>query len=736
MKKGLGIILIIVLFQLLLSAGVESSSLQISGYWGKPGYDQVIVKGRYAYLLSKSAGLKIADIGNRFQPRVISHFRLNTLYAEMVLSGKHLFINLQGEKILALDIANPFAPKVVGTFPGPFPGSGLIIKGNYLYMAQAHKGLLILDIADPANIKKVAHLPEKIGWIHFAGDYAFMFEYRKLSLMDFSNPLAPTGIQTWEKEGWFSDFSISGDRVVLSHNWLDPITAPGDVLSEFWVFDISDIKNFRFLGATSVFRNINRMVYSKGWLTVSYYSDRLESYRLTEDIRLRPAGALIDESSSWRYANLLHEGDYLYGLDSSRGMRILSASGPAPASLLGSLQGNGELGAMQAQGQYVYVAGQEGGFYVLDISNPIRPRTVGYADLPEGAVQGVFINGFMYLVDDNGVLSVVDCRNPESPIQTARITDENGFRHLTVFRDYLLAASDSALHVMNLSNPEQPSVLSRFETSFCMNSNSITVLDSQVFYSHCGQLASVNLEDPKNPVFQGVSNIRCHFIKSWGKYLLAQQFNTGLMVLDPSNPLSPKVLSTHREFPYDALEVDDRYLYLYDIMKGLRIYEYSNPAHLEEKSRVILTDHLNNPYYPVSILKAGENVICNITKGHELCIVNITGEVPRPVELTIDKTRLSFTLPQGEEGETAPKPQYITVSNAAGGEFHWNAEADAEVMWLFHISPKSGSGTGLIEIRPKTGGLVFREGYIGDIVITSPESSSDGIRAQVEAQRR
>jgi len=65
---------------------------------------------------------------------------------------------------------------------------------------------------------------------------------------------------------------------------------------------------------------------------------------------------------------------------------------------------------------YVYAAGEDDGVFVIGVTNPVNPRTVGHIDT-NGYAYGIYVKGdYAYVADeDNGLVVIVNVTDPTNP---------------------------------------------------------------------------------------------------------------------------------------------------------------------------------------------------------------------------------------------------------------------------------------------------------------------------------
>ncbi|NHJ40585.1 MAG: hypothetical protein FK731_11180 [Asgard group archaeon] len=200
---------------------------------------------------------------------------------------------------------------------------GLFVSGNYVYVADGIDGLEIIDITDPSNPTEVGNYYNDSGEaleVFVSGNYAFVADKEDgLEIIDISTPSSPTKI------GAYSD----GEDVLC-------VAVSG---------------NYAYIGDTEGVKVID-------------VSTPSSPTKVDEDIV--PPFPVID---------VLVVGDILYTI----GGNYFTYDISTPSALIG-------LGAylewafqlkVAVSGDLAYIARSNGGFYIVDVSDPSDPFVVG-----------------------------------------------------------------------------------------------------------------------------------------------------------------------------------------------------------------------------------------------------------------------------------------------------------------------------------------------------------------------
>jgi hypothetical protein len=124
----------------------------------------------YLYVANKEAGLKIYDVTNLKDPKLVATVSTQSFASLHVMNisqdgnyvylaiGNH-FNNKQSSGMAIVDVTDPVKPVFISywVLPSSSGGSGIIkVQGNYAYLGAMGNGLIILDISDKTKIKFIS----------------------------------------------------------------------------------------------------------------------------------------------------------------------------------------------------------------------------------------------------------------------------------------------------------------------------------------------------------------------------------------------------------------------------------------------------------------------------------------------------------------------------------------------------------------------------------------------------
>jgi len=158
------IVFFVVLGSLLSLHAVDVNVTKI-GEWGTGMYEDVFIKGKYAYIAAGGNGLDIIDIDNPSNPVVTGNRQLNSNAHSVHVDGYYAYVACDNG-LHIIDVSNPTSPQATGyyslaDFEDPYFGldghaHGVTVDGNNAYLAVIYGKysscrIVILDVTDPAN---------------------------------------------------------------------------------------------------------------------------------------------------------------------------------------------------------------------------------------------------------------------------------------------------------------------------------------------------------------------------------------------------------------------------------------------------------------------------------------------------------------------------------------------------------------------------------------------------------
>jgi hypothetical protein len=402
-----------------------------------------------------------------------------------------------GPFLQIVDESNPAALTVVGQVGLPQPIQGLAASGNYVYVADGRAGVAIVDTSNLAA-------PYVTGSYSLTSAYAVALDER----------------------GEFA-YVASADQQIAVLNVKDPV-APKRVTSKF--FTNANFYDLVVAGQT--------LLAAGGGKGIFVYS-----LATTDD----PSRAKRVKSLK-ACTSLAVQGRLVAALDGNLGLVLVSFPNwttPTVEATL-PLPNQGQSCAFLPQDPTkLLVAEGEGGFQIIDVSNPAAPSVLTSLAAPSPCVGTSLSNTHSYLIcGDNGLWSL-DLSNPAQPAAQQVLEGEPGKTAVVSVGSTAYVGSNSHLEVWDCSNPAQPVKV----TSIPVGQPIVDMtLSGNLLFAACqaAGVAVFDLTAPLTPVLLSTIPVTGSAVQVavQGNLLAVAAGTQGLLLADVSNPANPVPLST------------------------------------------------------------------------------------------------------------------------------------------------------------------------------------------------
>ncbi len=251
------------------------------------------------------------------------------------------------------------------------------------------------------------------------------------------------------------------------------------------------------------------------------------------------------------------------------------------------------------KGDYAFIANDQGGLQIVDISNPESTFIVGKY-LHQTNIQGLAVRdslAFLALAagpPNNGGMLIVNIKNPAEPLFVGQDNWFYGYNVCAPQNDtkFVYIAARYWFIVEDVSWPQYPNYAKRFPTPG--NVHNLHVVDS-IVYLACEQMGLIiyNLNNPDSTALireiDTPSNARSVFVKDGYAYV-ADGYD-GLIIIDVRNPESPAIVSSYDTPGYaQGIFVSEDLAYVADGSRGLKVIDIS------EITSPVLYAELATPY--------------------------------------------------------------------------------------------------------------------------------------------
>ncbi len=469
----------------------------------------------------------------------------------------------------------------------------VFVQGDYAYIGEGPR-LTILDISNPASpsvVGKTFPFPDIVRDVYVSGDYAYVANdfFGGLRVVDISNPFAPTEVGFYDTPGWAEGVAVAGDYAYVTEGY-----------GGLRVVDVSNPSNPTEVGSYDTLGAVHDVAVAPAgdYVYIAGYDLGLRVVDVSDPSS--PSEVGFYDTPGWaKGVAIAPAGDYAYIADGwEGGLRVVDVSTPSSPSGGGfyNTLGNAYGVAVALAGDYAYVADYGEGLRVVDISNPSSPTEVGFCDT-QGHAEDVAVvpaGDYAFVAAGDGGLRAVDVSTPSSPSEIGFYDTMGAAQGVAVAGDYAYVADDyyGGLRVVNISNPSSPSEVGFYDTPGSALDVAVAPTGNYAYVADWwdGGLRVIDISIPSSPSEVGFYDTPG---AAWGvavapagDYVYIADYASGLGVIDVSNPSSPSVVGSYHT-PGGAWDVAvapaGDYAYVAARWEGgLRVVDISIPSNPSE----------------------------------------------------------------------------------------------------------------------------------------------------------
>jgi len=572
-----------VLISALLATSISYADISLNkiGYFGEVHYDSK-TSGNYIYTAT-SSGMVVLDKTNLASPKFASKYITDEDVKAIDLKGSTAILAVGKSGVHIVNISDPLNPTgtVIDT---DGEAVDVAVDGEFAYVADGSKGLKAFSLLDPANVTKLGEIATSSAAkaVTTALGYAYVATTTGIDIINISNPAALTKVNTITHPNANDVFIKNGFLYVASGT---------DGLK---VYDISTPSSPTPVSAKDYTEEIWNSLGVGVENSVIFVANGAAGIDAINDTS-SDKKANLDTSGSATKINTLDRDGFIGLSDGAGGFDVIDYRSITDAnasdvhlSIGASYATVGIPEKTVVKGNKLYVADQEGGLQILDITNPSKPTRIGGVDTGTKA-NAVAINDDetkAYLTDENLGLIVIDISDKANPT-----FDENSIVVIPKAKDVkvkgsyaYVVARETGLHIVDVSNPTNMLTVGNIITG-----GKAIALDVAGSYAYVADenetLKIINISDPTNPTIVG-SYIHgySHDVKVVGNYAYIANFSYGLQIVDVSDPANPTLIGsydfddTNSTDHASGIDVSGNYAYLAYNDLGVKIIDISDPA--------------------------------------------------------------------------------------------------------------------------------------------------------------
>lgn len=645
-----------------------------SGSYGMEGKNirSIDIAGNTAYLGVSGLGIEILDVGDLSQ---VGTLAIKDGYPEVTAlqyEAGMAFIGDGQRGIKALKIDDDFE---IGTVSDPGTQAGIqgsiediTLVNNFVYMAGCQQGINILYLNENNQVQGQYHVQESSGCVAaldvVRNSLIAAVKDRGIRVYDISENLAlPKFVYEIPTDG------AAGDVAVKDHYAFVADGNSGLTIID-WELPLDQVIGQAGLGESGeargvqIYGNYAYVASGNGGLTIINIADprqpQLVSAQSTpgfaRNVYVHPAVIANSEGESNVYAFVVGGSD-----DNPSGLWVVDVTDPANPRQIGGYQTSESAVDVSIDGRTAYILLEDHGLLTLDIGDPVSPQ-LKWAQGMEGDYSRIYRSGRkVFVAKKTEGLQLFQIENVEAPglifeFDTGALVFQD-----TVVLDHFVYAVDAerGLWVIDIANPKNPSILKFVDTPG--NPRSLELINDKLFLADGGKgIRIYNIENRSNPELAGKFEAM-HFalaVAGGGDYCYVANAQAGLVVFNISDPANiVHVASLPTQSAALDIALYGNVLYIAEGVAGVEIVDVSNP---QNPTRVAV----NNQEFSF-----GNSLAVKVSNSQKRLFV-ADGELGLKIFSLENPSNpgLFYTLPSLDRlRDVAPSGNYIYLADSRGG---------------------------------------------------------------------
>jgi hypothetical protein len=507
------------------------------------------IAGNYVYLSRASGGFYIVDISDLIQPEIIGQWDGQYTAVSVSVSGNYAFLS-EMNNLRVLDISHPANPQLISSLGLSGNSREIAVLGNYACLAENYYGLEIIDISDPSNPHIQGHyvVSELNMSLAVRGDYVYLEnDQNGLMIIDISDPANPILTGT--------EYSSAGVSIALDGDYAFIPRFAGDLS----IVNVADPRNPFPVGR---YESIGRC--GDAAISGSLACLASQNYFEVIDISDLSNPMLLGSLVNGKVDGLCISGNYAYVAHNDLGLQIVDISNPQIPIILGCVDTPLDINRVSVSGNYAYISGLDYGFLIIDVSNPSEPNLIGENDTT-GLIEDILVDGnYLYMNDYTfGGLKIYDISNPISPVLAGSYQPSNYLINSRIkISDHWIYLTSNNFEIIDISDPPNPILIGSIDGF--LRGKAIDVTENYAYVIMDTALSIIDISDRANPrLARSIwrQNLYDIYISEEYMYLIGD--GSGLNVYNIADRINPQLTASYStSFPLLEIEMKQDNIYI------------------------------------------------------------------------------------------------------------------------------------------------------------------------------
>lgn len=532
----------------------DSLNVRMVGRWPYgPSYAVAADRERQLAFLGSGGAVLVFELSDPWNPAKIGEITTPGMVSALFYAEHILYVGDGGAGFRMISVENPALPVELGYYDTPAYAWAVAATDSFAYVIDITEydwALLVLSISDPQHIEEEGVFPSpaetSFAWnLAVQDSLAFIAtDFEGLLIVSVSNPA-----WIYEVGSYVTPFSSITDVAVA-----DTLAYVTNANNGLLILSIADPSNPVLVGSSNPPETFDLAV------TVSdsfAYTAGISTFRVVTIYDPENPTERGRSDSLSRALDIARVGKYAYLADSWEGMWTISTIDPTQPVVHSSCEGESWSDGVAVSDTLVSIAHGEKGLLVLSVSDPARPRKLGFCD-PEGEewVDVLALTpGYAYLTGSDFDFTAFSLLDPSSP-EMLGIFPLKGDGVCLGGEYAYLAAGSNGLHIISVIDPENLS-----EAGSCDTPGSaldVVVSHPYAYVADWSGVGVIDILSPSSPQVIGNYSIpgTTSSVALYHEIAFAANQENGLYFLDVSDPANPLLVNYCDLDQYPPNDVD------------------------------------------------------------------------------------------------------------------------------------------------------------------------------------